>query len=290
MKALAITLALVLVGTASADDAPSSDGTTVKRTTYPDGSPQHEVTLKDGVKHGVEIWWSSSGMKRETTFEHGVEHGPFRTFWKNGNKEQEGQYEHGLRAGAWKDYDSKGRLLFEKHYRFGKLDGTKTQYGDGSGPRKGQRVVVRETEYVLGLEHGREVGYWNSGTLNVRGTNVAGRREGVWEFFASDGRALDSVAYACGKKSTQIESPGAPGTPTCKPQRISLERPKQGRGRHTSIDDSSAEVAARLQFDKEICELLKSISQVEVRVDGKSLKCPHVRIRTKTAAPGGVRG
>jgi antitoxin component YwqK of YwqJK toxin-antitoxin module len=289
MRLLAITLALAIVGSAVADDNAPPDGTTVKRTTYEDGSPQREVTMQDGVKHGVEIWWSRNGMRTETTFEHGVEHGPFRSFWKNGNKEQEGQYEHGLRTGTWHDYDSKGELLFTKSYLFGELHGTKTQFGSGSGPQKGRRVVVRETEYLLGLPHGKEVVYWNNGNVSARGTNVLGKREGVWETFASDGRALPTRTYVCGKESTRIETPGAPGTATCRHSAISISRPKRARGART-IGKAKDDVAVKLQFDKTICELVKQLADVEVRVGGSRLKCAHFRIRTKTAAPGGVRG
>lgn len=281
---------LALVGSALADDEQRPAGTAVERTTYPDGSPEREVTMKDGVKHGLEIWWSRNGMRTETTFVHGVEHGVFRMFWKNGNKEREGQYERGLRTGTWHDYDSNGQLLFTKSYLFGELQGTKTQFGDGNGPQKGRRVVVRETEYLLGLAHGTEVAYWNNGKVSARGQNVLGKREGVWQTFASDGRPLDTRTYVCGKDRARLESPGAPRDAACPRSSISISRPKRWRGKGVPVEQSRDEVAARLRFDKTICELLKQVTGLEVRVGGAILKCPHFRIRTKTAAPGGVRG
>lgn len=288
-----VVIAAVVVGTyarARADEVSEDDGTVVKRTTYKDGKPQAEIRKKDGVKHGVQVFWSSSGMRTETTFEHGVEHGPIRKFWANGNKEAEGTYEHGLKSGTWTDYDSQGQVLFTKTYVYGKLMGVKQQFGDGSGPQQGRRIVVRETSYLLGLEHGTTTEYWNNGNLESRGEHVLGRREGTWEFHGSDGTYRKTATYSCGRKMERTIETAGTDAGTCRPPTVSLDRPKRGLGKGRTVDKVGTEVQAGLAFDKRICELLKAVTDLEVRIEGKPLKCPHVRIRTKTPTGGGVRG
>lgn len=290
-----VTLAAIVIGElpARADDTEESvetDGTVVKRTTYKGGEPQAEIRKKNGVKHGVQVFWSTSGMRSETTFEHGVEHGPVRELWANGNKKVEGSYEHGLRSGTWTDYDSSGQVLFTKTYLYGKVIGTKQQFGDGIGPQKGRRIVVRESNHLLGLEHGRVTEYWSNGHVSASGEYVLGRREGSWEFHGTDGQLTKTVSYSCGRKIERtIETAGSDWGP-CRPATITLSRPKAGRGTGKSVAKNKEDVTARLQFDRRICALLEAVTGIEVRIEGKPLTCPHFNIRTKTPTRGSVRG
>lgn len=58
------------------------------------------------VPHGLCMAYRESGaLLLEITYEHGVAHGPYRSFWSSGFVGTEGQYVNGLQEDEWRFYD-----------------------------------------------------------------------------------------------------------------------------------------------------------------------------------------
>lgn len=282
-------LAVLVCSSAAADDG-------VERATYDDGKPRREVTKKAGVKHGVQTLWTTGGGRSTTTFVGGVEHGPAASYFDNGHKMYEGEYTWGLKSGTWNDYDIHGELLFTKPYLLGKKHGVVTQYGDGSGPKKGQRVKVRISHRVFGVEHGDVVEYWHNGELNARGRYVGGKKHGTWTYYTSDGTHSRETRWACGKKldggsiETAAASDGSDAS-GCGPVKISLSPPRTPSAKAASMEESLAATRARLQFEREACEAQASLPGVVLTIAGRPLRCgKSFKFRSKNPGPGGVRG
>ena len=86
---------------------------------YAGGRKQWEATYRDGVKVGVETYWSPDGRKRWTW-----ERGPDGTavwtqWWPNGQKKSESGWRMGRAVGVARRWDSTGKLSTERRFEAG---------------------------------------------------------------------------------------------------------------------------------------------------------------------------
>lgn len=91
--------------------------------------------LFNGVPFTGEVaaFWSDEVMQSLTTYENGVEHGPYREWHPNGVLRTQGQSDlrYGA-AGIWREWDASGRLVSEKSFgEDGELDAVRRWDGDG---------------------------------------------------------------------------------------------------------------------------------------------------------------
>lgn len=186
------------------------------RPLYRGGGFVHSCQLPDGRRHGDVSRHELDGRLRELQrFEHGIPHGPFRTYHPFGGGEESGEYWHGERHGTWVYRDDDGRLRGRVQFERGRRDGSFYLAGrDGSaleghyhrGRRIGQwvgrkrlcrplaitipqlvpgrrRDLLRERcRYSGGLLHGPHLIELEG--LTISGKFVEGKAEGRWQALA----------------------------------------------------------------------------------------------------------
>ena len=68
--------------------------------------------MADPLRHGLVTTVRPDGSRlTETTYEHGIAHGPYRDYWPDGLLACEGQYVNGLQEGEWRFYNPDGTLV-----------------------------------------------------------------------------------------------------------------------------------------------------------------------------------
>lgn len=111
----------------------------------------------------------------------------------------EGPKLDGKKHGTWREYDGEGRLLWERQFLFGERHGDTVQYGEGCDAKKGQRVVVARTSYVMGNKDGEHTWFHCDGQVNVSGAFVGGREHGTWTWTRRNGTKIREGEYVCGR-------------------------------------------------------------------------------------------
>ena len=106
---------------------------------------KHAVLISEGSyvnneKHGVwrEYYDHTGSIMIEETFQHGVQHGKYRSFHPNGRVWSEGEFSNGLREGYFQVFDEDGNnirtLLFINNYQIEDIEQQK--YADEKSGRK----------------------------------------------------------------------------------------------------------------------------------------------------------
>lgn len=183
------------------------------RPIYRGGGFVHACQLPDGRRHGDVARHQLDGRLCELQrFEHGILHGPFRTYHPLGGGVESGEYWHGERHGTWVYRDHDGRLRGRVQFERGQRDGAFFLAGrDGSALeghyRRGQRIgqwegrkrlcrplAIAIPQLVPGPPRGllRELCRYSGGLLHgphlieleglrISGKFVEGKAEGRWQ-------------------------------------------------------------------------------------------------------------
>ncbi len=89
---------------------------------YPDGSLESEYELKDGKKHGKQVFYYRHGqIKLEETYENGMLNGKSVEYYVTGKPSYEASYKNDIPHGEWKYYDDKGELYLTQKFENGTL-------------------------------------------------------------------------------------------------------------------------------------------------------------------------
>ncbi len=65
---------------------------------YKNGQKQFENHLRNGVRHGNQLWWYETGqLKSSKSYKHGVQDGPFKAWWPDGMIMADCVYADGVR-------------------------------------------------------------------------------------------------------------------------------------------------------------------------------------------------
>ena len=63
---------------------------------FENGNPKYEISYKNKLKHGKEIFWYQSGNKKmQSHFVNGIEHGSWKQWYENGQIKLEVVYKNG---------------------------------------------------------------------------------------------------------------------------------------------------------------------------------------------------
>jgi len=110
--------------------------TGIKVRKYEDGSPKEEVTYKNGIREGKNIFFHKNGKPAiEGFYKNGKPNGK-KTFWdENGKKQMELHYLNGVRHGKFIQWNKNGTLKTESNFKFGELDGISKSY-DKNGVKR----------------------------------------------------------------------------------------------------------------------------------------------------------
>jgi antitoxin component YwqK of YwqJK toxin-antitoxin module len=129
----------------------------VRRSYHANGNIRSELTLVDGVPHGVTRHWHDNGqLKSQIPLENGLVHG------------------------EWKEWNSKGELLGSSHLEQG--TGKVYSWYPPDGPLMGI------SEFVDGVPHGLQVTYDIDGTELGRQYWLDGREVSKKEYEQSERR------------------------------------------------------------------------------------------------------
>ena len=144
-------------------------------------------TIVQGVFKGDELYgnykrWYDGGtqVERELYFNPpGQLRGVQKNWHENGKESRRSFYDDaGLITGTTRNWDDKGNLEFQGNYVNGLANGVHTWW-HASGALQGKVVFVKGTG-TLTLKH-------ENGNVSDSGALVAGKREGAWASYASDG-------------------------------------------------------------------------------------------------------
>ena len=95
----------------------------IYRTYYENGEIWHEVSLKNGQKHGVLKEYSMSGeLRGETSYADGKRNGMQKMYFRSGELMMEITYKNDKQDGVTKEYSKEGNLLKESRFKDGKLE------------------------------------------------------------------------------------------------------------------------------------------------------------------------
>jgi len=204
-------------------------GTWVKYYENEDGKEQERYRgqFKDDKPVGTFFYYYEEGQKSsEVTYE--GEDGTTSNaifFHKNGTIMAEGKYINQKKVGVWKYYDDQTILSSVDPYKDGLLHGmSKVYFLNGQ--------LAAETPYIDGLKNGDFVEYFSDGTVKMKGTyqdntytgkyvqNYPDRKvmvegeykaavkDGLWKYFADDGRLKAQQVYETGKLIKEKVEPG----------------------------------------------------------------------------------
>jgi antitoxin component YwqK of YwqJK toxin-antitoxin module len=144
-----------------------------------ENEPHTESHWEHGVQVGVHRQWSrGEKLALEEHYEAGERHGPYKQFAPDGTLEREGEFVRGERDGLWSRY-AEGQLVATETWRAGEQHGPAVEYLGGA------KAVV--TTFVDGVETGTRTLYFSDGSRRAEGSMLAGKREGRWTYWKSDG-------------------------------------------------------------------------------------------------------
>jgi len=78
--------------------------------TYPDGSPRHELTSLKGQLVKIVSYYRNGTVKEVGHYKNGVRHGSFVSFNENGKKDCAAYYYSDKKDGVWTFYNAEGNI------------------------------------------------------------------------------------------------------------------------------------------------------------------------------------
>ncbi|MCB1166432.1 MAG: toxin-antitoxin system YwqK family antitoxin [Leptospiraceae bacterium] len=131
-----------------------------------------------------------------------------RQYYENGNLLLEGQMDGGSRIGTWNWYAPDGKTLTTTGvYRNGRRDGLWKHFDDSGRLYLTIEYKPEPLDPVIGaitIDYGNENGpyhrYYPDGTLEEKGSMVAGKKDGAMNRFFPDGGTMIQGQYEDGKK------------------------------------------------------------------------------------------
>jgi antitoxin component YwqK of YwqJK toxin-antitoxin module len=148
------------------------------------------------------VWKESHGadrLKSLREFRDGKPHGRMTVYFENGQVEEQGDYVDGERHGAWTSWLLNGQKTKEENYERGKLQGKITEWYLG-------QQIWYEGQYDQGQKTGEWVTLYKAeGGKPQQKRSVerylAGKPEGVWEYWFPNGQLERHEEYAGGRPS-----------------------------------------------------------------------------------------
>ena len=98
-----------------------------------------------------------------------------------------------------KFYNEQGILEKQSPYQFGRNSGIETRYfEDGK--------VKSTTSLLDGRKSGRFIEYFDGKKIKIKGNHRYDLREGLWEYFSSQGEVIKQESYSRGKLTASSEN------------------------------------------------------------------------------------
>lgn len=186
------------------------------------------------------FFYRSGDLRAEGSYQDDKKIGRWRYLFRNGDVEQIGSYLRGEPDGLWTWYYENGEILREEEYAMGLEDGMSIEYNDtGAVIAKGEYIggykegpwfhqlndhreegayfegartgiwkhfylsngqLRFQGRYENGLKNGDFAWYFPSGQVERRGTYLADKKEGIWEYFNQAGLRIITIEYEGGEE------------------------------------------------------------------------------------------
>lgn len=186
-------------------------------------------------------FYRSGELKASGSYKDDLKVGAWRYFFRDSTVEQRGSYANGKANGLWEWFFEDGSTLREEEYAFGLEDGASIEYNDtGAVVAQGEFVdgfKEGKWEYTIndhqevgsyfeglrnglwqhyylsnnqlrfegnfenGQENGAHIEYYDNGQVKRRGEFQAGIKQGIWEFFESNGERTVTIEYVDGEET-----------------------------------------------------------------------------------------
>lgn len=184
------------------------------------------------------FFYRDGSLRAEGAYSNDLKIGRWRYLFRNGDVEQIGNYLRGEPDGLWTWYFEEGAILRQEEYAMGLEDGLSVEYNDSGaviaqgeyiggykeGPWFHQLNDHREEgayfegarngiwkhyylsngqlrfqgAYENGLKTGDFIWYFPSGQVERRGSYIADKKEGIWEYFNKAGQRIITIEYENG--------------------------------------------------------------------------------------------
>jgi antitoxin component YwqK of YwqJK toxin-antitoxin module len=115
-----------------------------------------ETYYRDGFEHGTQTAWHKNGNKGiEMEMFNGKPHGRFIAWFENGQKRLQMAFKNGKKHNTEIEWDKDGQKKLQKEYRRGKLHGTYLKWY-----KNGTKQL--EVDYELGVMHGNWIAWYEN--------------------------------------------------------------------------------------------------------------------------------
>ncbi|HRY31527.1 MAG TPA: hypothetical protein P5531_01005 [Bacteroidales bacterium] len=143
-----------------------------------DGNIILSLEYRKGKKHGTKTTYVE-GERIDEVFADDVKQGFMTYYFPDGKKKKEIPFSKGLEDGFAREYDQEGNVITLMEYKKGFL--VSREY-----------VNRRDKE---GLAHGKWVTFWENGNIRSEGTYRAGKKNGYFREYTTDGKLFKIFKY-----------------------------------------------------------------------------------------------
>jgi antitoxin component YwqK of YwqJK toxin-antitoxin module len=189
---------------------------------YPEGIEQEITTYKDDAPQGYSVFFYPNGkIKSQLYFKNGVEHGSWETYHEDGSLKTKSYYNNGEIINDSETYDVEGKLTQVNRYKKGEVISETNYHPNGKVkekfefPRKSgvstqkytnnQGNLIMEYSYLNGVLHGSVFQYGSGGIITFKGQYFHGNRQGVWEWFDTEGNKESIREYYLNSSHGKVE-------------------------------------------------------------------------------------
>lgn len=161
---------------------------------YATGTLKSIESFKNGQRHGRAYTYHPNGKDQsQVEFVDARRHGPYQLFHENGKLRTKGSYHYNIPEGLWQWFDEDGETILAS-----------SQFVKGKGAMYeffpiGQKAM--ETEYVDGIEHGKQIRWFQNGHLRSEATFHRGLIHGAYKEYHESGQPLMESTWIFGQRN-----------------------------------------------------------------------------------------
>ena len=165
---------------------------------YPGGTEEQSGKYSiTGKMTGKWKWFfENSQLMIEEEYINGLKDGMHTEYEENGKKIEEGEYLKGLEEGPW--FTVSGDYFERGTYRDGLKTGKWTSVYLFGKDNKTDSILSFTGNFVEDNPDGKHIYYWENGKIKDEGNYIAGKKDGDWIKYNSDGTLFLIVTYQNG--------------------------------------------------------------------------------------------
>ena len=180
---------------------------------YKDGTVREKYQLQkysngNSIKHGLYTSWFSDGqVNRKGMYVLSKKSGEWIFYFQNGKVAKKGVYKNSLPDGKWVVNNEDGTPSRVEIYKDGKPHGKWTLYhaaGKEGAEKDGAGKVLREVDYIGGVQHGVVREFFKDGALRFTMEMKNGKKHGQLISFYPTGEKLSEENYKDGKRNGRM--------------------------------------------------------------------------------------